>query len=838
MAEPMVSDEAEVDPTDPYAREAQTFPRLTPQMAARVASYGTEERLPAGSLVFERGERSVDFFLVLEGSIEIFDTDAHGHPNVFTIHRERQFTGEMDLFNDRRILVSGRTGSDSRAVRVKRAHFRRLVSAEPDIGEIIMRAFILRRVGFIRHHQGGVVLIGPGHAGDTLRLQRFMMRNAYPHRLLDIEVDPDAGGFLECFELTPDQLPVVIAPGERVLRNPSTTTLADELGLTETLDPTKVYDVAVIGAGPSGLAAAVYAASEGLQTIVLESLAPGGQAGTSSKIENYLGFPTGISGEALAGRAQAQAQKFGARLSISRAVVGIACEGQPYRLMLDDGQAVPARAVVIATGARYRKLDVPNYARFEGQGIQYAATAMEAQLCAGEEVVVVGGGNSAGQAAVFLSRTVRHVYVLVRGRGLADTMSDYLVRRIETSPIISVHPFTEITGLEGDEYLRQVTWTDRKTGRTETKPISSLFVMIGAEPNTEWLDGCLDLDAKGFVRTGQNSDGKALASPFATTRAGIFAVGDVRSGSVKRVASGVGEGSVVVQAQLVQAEARLALANRQLDRAQRLVENGNIAQTIYDQRVAEQRNAAASIDAAKALIAADQLNLEFTQIAAPIDGRISRKYVSEGNLVEGGTPNATLLTTVVSLDPIYFYFEVDEQSYLKYTRLWLAGKRPTSRDTPNPVRIALSDETDFTHEGRMDFVDNRLDQATGTLQGRAIVPNPQLFFSPGQFGRVRLIGSAPYQALLVPDEAIGTDQSRRVVFVVGRNNVVEMRPVKLGRVYDGLRVVAEGIGPDDTVVISGLQRLKAGAPVAPQWKRIGGEASGEGKSASAEGKGP
>ena len=411
-----------------------------------------------------------------------------------------------------------------------------------------MRAFILRRVGFIREHQGGVVLIGQGHGGDVLRLQRFMTRNGYPHRLLDIDVDADAGGFLQCFELSTDQLPVVIAPGEQVLRNPSNAELADALGLTETLDPAKVYDVAVVGAGPAGLAAAVYAASEGLSTIVLESLAPGGQAGTSSRIENYLGFPTGISGQALAGRAQAQAQKFGARLAISRAVVGLDCGATPYRLRLDDGQSLPARAVVVATGARYRKLEVADAERFEGQGIHWAATGMEAKLCTGEEVIVVGGGNSAGQAAVFLSRTVAHVHILVRAPGLAATMSDYLVQRIASSPRITLHTRTEITALAGDGSLREVTWTNRDTGIADTRRIANVFVMIGAEPNSEWLGGCLDLDAKGFVHTGSDADGQALSSAFATTRAGVYAVGDVRSGSVKRVASGVGEGSVVVQA--------------------------------------------------------------------------------------------------------------------------------------------------------------------------------------------------------------------------------------------------------------------------------------------------
>jgi thioredoxin reductase (NADPH) len=548
MDVPTAARTPEFGPSDPYARGAQTFPQLSPELVARVAAYGAEERLEKGTLIFELGQRGVDFFLVLEGRVEIFELDDYGEPNVFTVHGERQFTGELDLFNDRQILVSGRAGTDSRVIRVKRAEFRRLVIAEPDIGEIIMRAFILRRVGLILHGQASVVVIGPGHGSDTLRLQRFLTRNAYPLRLLDTDIDPTGDGFVTCLDLTPDDLPVVVAPGERVLRNPTNAALADKLGLTERIEAGRVYDVAVVGGGPAGLAAAVYAASEGLDTIVLEGMAPGGQAGTSSKIENYLGFPTGISGQALAGRAQVQAQKFGARLAVSRMVVGLDCEGLPYQLRLDDGQSIAASAVVVATGARYRKLDVPNYDRFEGQGVYYAATAMEAQLCADEDLVVVGGGNSAGQAAVFLARTAAHVHILVRGNGLAATMSDYLVQRIASSPKITVHPRTEISALEGDHLLRQVTWTNRDSGAVATHRIGSVFVMIGAEPNTEWLNGCLDLDGRGFVKTGKSADGRALASPFATTRAGVFAVGDVRSGSVKRVASGVGEGSVVVQA--------------------------------------------------------------------------------------------------------------------------------------------------------------------------------------------------------------------------------------------------------------------------------------------------
>lgn len=536
------------DPTDPMNRKEQMFPRLDPSMVQRIALYGHEEHVPAGTVLFQRGDRGVDFFLVLDGLVEIFDLDKHGHPNVFTMYAARQFSGEMNMFNRRAVMASARAAMDSRVIRVPAANFHRMVAAEADISEIIMRAFILRRVGLIRMGYGGVVLVGPGHSADTLRLERFLVRNGYPHRLIDTEVDPDAGGFIECFQLRQEQLPVVICPEKCFLQNPSTAELADELGLTEVIDEHHIYDVAVVGAGPAGLAAAVYAASEGLSTIVLEGMAPGGQAGTSSKIENYLGFPTGISGQALAGRAQAQAQKFGARLAVSRQAANIDCTAQPYRLRLDDGQIVTARVVVVATGARYRKLDVPGYSHFEGEGIHYAATAMEGQLCANEEVVVVGGGNSAGQAAVFLSRIAKHVHVLVRSNGLAATMSDYLVQRIAQSPSITLHARSEVVELHGDPRLQQIVWRNRDSGELTACQAGNMFVMIGAEPNTDWLQDCLALDDKGFVLTGRCAQGHLLESPYATTRPGIYAVGDVRAGSVKRVASGVGEGSVVIQA--------------------------------------------------------------------------------------------------------------------------------------------------------------------------------------------------------------------------------------------------------------------------------------------------
>jgi thioredoxin reductase (NADPH) len=544
----MADDEQDsaLDPTDPYERQAQTFPKLTREQIERIGRFGEAGDYPEGTELFRRGDRGVDFFVVVEGSVEIADTGTDSREDTIHLHEDRQFTGELDLFNNREILVTARTGRDSRIIRVPRAVFPLLIEAEPDIGEIIMRAFILRRVGLMRHAQGGVVLIGSAHSGDTLRIQRFLSRNGYPHRMLDTEVDPDAEGFLSCLQIGHGELPVVVLPGHSFLRNPSTPELADALGLTESFDPGRVHDMTVVGAGPAGLAAAVYGASEGLDTLVIEPLAPGGQAGTSSKIENYLGFPTGISGQALAGRAQIQAQKFGARLAISRRVTSIDCDQNPFGLELEDGTRISTRSIVIATGARYRKLDAENYDKFEGQGIHYAATWMEGNLCRNEEVIVVGGGNSAGQAAVFLAQHAHHVHMLVRSKGLAATMSDYLIQRIQASPKITLHTETEITAFAGDPYLEEVTWKHRETGESETKRIGNVFVMIGAVPNTDWLDGCVPLDRGGFVITGRDGEGMALPSPYATEKPGIFAVGDVRSGSTKRVASGVGEGSVVV----------------------------------------------------------------------------------------------------------------------------------------------------------------------------------------------------------------------------------------------------------------------------------------------------
>jgi thioredoxin reductase (NADPH) len=535
-----------LDASDPVARLSQTNPVLSAAQAERVLAFGRTEEVPAGARLFTRGERGRDLLLVMSGAIEVFDIDHHGDERVLIVHGPGQFSGELDLFSDQPILVNGCTGEDSRIVRVPRRDLRRLLTAEPDIGETLMRAFILRRTALVRHGLGAIAVVGDPHEADVLRIQRFLTRNSYPHRLLDIAVPGEISELPAALALRAGDLPVVVDGSDRILRNPSDAALAEALGIAVSLPTDHVFDVAVVGAGPAGLAAAVYAASEGLDTLVIESTAPGGQAGTSSKIENYLGFPTGISGQALAGRAQVQAVKFGAKLAISRAATEIAGDRSPYRVRLDDGHVAATRTIVVATGARYRKLDLPNCARFEGQGILYAATAIEAALCRGQEVIVVGGGNSAGQAAVFLARCAHHVHVLVRGPGL-QAMSSYLAERIAAAPNISVHPYAEVTALDGDHALRSVTWSDRRAGASERHEVEYLFSMIGAEPYTDWLRGRVALDEKGFVRTGVAVDPQ-LASPFATTLPGVFAVGDVRSGSTKRVASSVGEGAMVVQA--------------------------------------------------------------------------------------------------------------------------------------------------------------------------------------------------------------------------------------------------------------------------------------------------
>jgi thioredoxin reductase (NADPH) len=536
-------------------RTAEMYPKLTDAQIERIRAVGHERAMHAGEIVFEQGEESTKFFVVLDGEIQV--VHPYGdleHPVV--VHGPGQFTGELTVLAGRRSLVRGRATKATRVLELDRAALRTIVATDAEISEILMRAFILRRVGLITAGLGDVVLLGSRHSAGTLRLQEFLTRNGHPHTTIDVDTDPGAQAMLEQFHVAASDVPIVICRGQRVLKNPSIVELADCLGYTPLLDGERLRDVVVVGAGPGGLAAAVYGSSEGLDVLVLESSAPGGQAGSSSKIENYLGFPTGISGNALAARAFTQAEKFGTDIAIARTAVKLECNRRPYRIQLDGGESVLARTVVIASGARYHKPDIENLAKFEGVGIYYSATAVEARLCADDDVIVVGGGNSAGQATVYLARAARNVYVVVR-RSLAETMSRYLIRRIEDTPNVKVFVQTEIVGLEGETELERVTCQHNATGERTTRQVSHVFMMTGASPNTEWLHGCVCVDDKGFVKAGADLTphdlGEArwpLARPpyhFETSLPGVFAVGDVRSTSVKRVASAVGEGSVSIQ---------------------------------------------------------------------------------------------------------------------------------------------------------------------------------------------------------------------------------------------------------------------------------------------------
>lgn len=515
----------------PPFRADLAYPEFTDEMLGRIRGYGTIESIPDHTTLFHRDERQVDMFVVLEGAIEVHTVDDRNEDCLLQVLSPRQFSGELDLFNHQRTLTGSRTKGDSLLIRITRPQLQVLMRSEGDIANLIMQATIWRKLRLIGEQKGGVILVGQSEDADYLLLERFFVRNGYPH-----QTQP----FHELCDVTPA---VVLSDG-RILPRPLIAALADELGITELPAPSTIYDVTVVGAGPSGLAAAVYAASEGLSTLVIEGIAPGGQAGTSSKIENYLGFPTGISGQRLAHRAHVQALKFGVRFAISRNAVSIRPTDGIHTLLLEGGLEVQSRAVVVATGARYRKLDLNNYAKFENRGIYYAATSMESVLCRDKEVIVVGAGNSAGQAAAFLSGICAHVHLIVRAKSLTKTMSQYLISRIENSARISLYVNSEIESLEGDSSLERVTWANRRTGETTTLAIRSVFVMIGAEPNTGWLYGTLALDRKGFILTGETNSFEN--SRYATTAPGIYAVGDVRSTSVKRVASAVGEGSVVV----------------------------------------------------------------------------------------------------------------------------------------------------------------------------------------------------------------------------------------------------------------------------------------------------
>lgn len=536
----------------PQGKDHQAFPTLTLDQVNRARPLGETERLADGQDVFERGQREADFFIVVSGCIEIFDFNCEGGREVFTRHCDRQFTGEIDLFSNRKILVGGSTSGATEIIRFTRRAFRELLAAEPDIGEIVTRALILRRLGIIEQNLGGSYLIGKRQDPLMLNIQRFLQGNGYPVRVLRFGEDPSVPDIMKRHAVNEDDLPLFLCYGEDTLRRPRLVEVGETTGIVEWPRRETTYDLAVIGGGPGGLAAAVYGASEGLNTVILERHAPGGQARTSSKIENYLGFPNGLSGQELAGRAQIQAQKFGATLALPMLVERIECESPPYRIYFDGGEVV-TRSIVLATGATYRKLGLANQDRFEGRGIQYAATAMEAGLCEDEEVVVVGGGNSAGQAAVYLSNHTRHVHMLIRGESLAASMSKYLIQRIDASNRITLHRNTEVVSLQGDTSLEEMTWRNRISSEETVHGIRHLFLMLGAVPNSAFLNGCVLTDEGGFVCTGNEVASSSrwvserLPHPFETSLPGVFAVGDVRAGSVKRVASAVGEGSICVQ---------------------------------------------------------------------------------------------------------------------------------------------------------------------------------------------------------------------------------------------------------------------------------------------------
>jgi len=537
-----------------HSRIEQIFPVLTPVQINRIEAHGHIRTVQTGELLVEQGDTNVPFFVVITGELEIVRPFG-AQETLVTVHGPGQFTGEVNTLSGRRSIFRSRVTKTGKVIELGHQQMLGLIQTDAELSDILMRAFILRRVELIAAGVGDIILIGSTYSADTLRIKEFLMRNGHPYSYIDLEQDRDVQNLLDSFQISANEIPVLIYRGQTALRNPNNQELTECLGFNESIDQTQVRDLVIIGAGPSGLAAAVYGASEGLDVLVLETGFPGGQAGSSSRIENYLGFPTGISGQELAARAYNQAQKFGATMLIIKGT-RLVCDNKPYEVVVEKGPPVSTRTIVIATGAEYRKPQCKNLPRFEGAGIYYSATYMEAQLCGGEEVIVVGGGNAAGQAAIFLAQSSKRVHMLVRSNGLGDNMSRYLIRRIEDTPSIVVHTHTEIAKIEGGDHLESVQWRNNQTDQLEEHKIRHVFLMTGAAPNTSWLDGCVVLDDKGFIKTGTDlsPDNLSIARwPLArhpylleTSLPGVFAVGDVRSGSIKRVASAVGEGSIAI----------------------------------------------------------------------------------------------------------------------------------------------------------------------------------------------------------------------------------------------------------------------------------------------------
>ena len=538
-------------------RREQMFPRLEPREIDRLRRFGEVRRYAAGEALFVTGERAPGMAVVIKGSVRVTRRDPLGHSALIVEQKPGEFVAEVGQLAGQPAFVDVHAIDDVEALLIPSENLRALMVEEPELGERIMQALILRRVALIEAGAGGPVLIGPEFSPDVIRLQGFLARNAYPHQLLDPTQDRDAAELVKQYAPNPADLPLAVCPKGSILKNPSETELARALGMVPVDERDRTYNVAVVGAGPAGLSTAVYAASEGLSVIVFDARAFGGQAGASARIENYLGFPTGISGQALTGRAYVQAQKFGVRTMIPTEVVRLALNETPIALHLSDGGRVKASTVVVATGAHYRRLNVPNIADFEGRGVWYWASPIEARLCRNEEIVLVGGGNSAGQAAVFLRSFAVKIWMLVRGASLAESMSQYLIDRIEATDNIAVLTQTEIVALSGsrEKQLERVRWRDNVTGEEVEKPIRHVFLFIGADPATSRLkDSGIALDDKNFILTGSDVPSDIYQSknrtrrplPLETSLRNVFAIGDVRSGSVKRVGAAIGEGAMVV----------------------------------------------------------------------------------------------------------------------------------------------------------------------------------------------------------------------------------------------------------------------------------------------------
>jgi thioredoxin reductase (NADPH) len=529
-------------------------PILTAPQIERLRAFATPRQAAAGEILYEPGDATPPVFIVISGGIKILAVGGVEERTV-TTYGPGQFSGELLMIAGRKSIYRCQVTETGTLLELSAKDLRTIIGKDAELGDVFMKAFLARRLSLTDKGEGNVVVLGSRYSANTLAAREFLTRDGHPFTYLDLDVDQTAQELLDRFGVSASEIPVVICNNAQVLRNPSSKEIAECLGFNSNIDESQVRDLVVVGAGPAGLAAAVYAASEGLDVLVVEKGAPGGQAGSSSKIENYLGFPTGLSGNELASRAIAQSEKFGAQIMVAQTVEHLSCNKRPYNVTLDNGQTIPARAVVLATGAQYNKPSLPNLDAFSGRGVYYNATFMEAQLCSKEQVIVIGGGNSAGQAAVFLAQNSAGVEMLVRSESLASTMSRYLIQRIEENPLIQVHYSSELTSLEGDTHLEQVSWIEKSTREVSTRPIRHVFVMAGASPKTDWLSGCVSLDRKGFVLTGRDLESVEPPIPWPLARPpqmletsvpGIFVVGDARSGNVKRVASAVGEGSIVI----------------------------------------------------------------------------------------------------------------------------------------------------------------------------------------------------------------------------------------------------------------------------------------------------